>query len=396
MKLTELLYESVVDMYEAIKLTQDEFIKRVNKMFEDKKAKLPNGKVIPRYDFSKSVYRGSLNPIEFYCNKIGPNGKPHGKQVVARADSMLARGSACKLCAIDSISSSQSHNQEKFIQKAEEKWGKGRYDYSNLKYNGSEKPVDIICHKKNENGEEHGPFTIQRAQWFIGKKNAMHCPKCTKINRIERGKERLTSQDEWLKKARQIHRNKDGSPKYTYEYIENGITPYTGGRNKVIITCPKHGPWTLNKAESHIISKSGCPKCATSKGEDAMRQYLYSLGYDTIKDKKFEDCTNSWKGNERCYKYKFDAYSEELNTVFEFDGALHFIKGGFDKQDEKLESRMLDDKHKNEYCLKNKIRLVRIGYLDLKDIKNQIDKALKSDDMLWLSDKYPKAGWRTL
>ena len=37
--------------------------------------------------------------------------------------------------------------------------------------------------------------------------------------------------------------------------------------------------------------------------------------------------------------------------------------------------------------------MVRIGYKDMKDIKGQIDKALQSDEMLWLSDNYPKLGW---
>ena len=59
--------------------------------------------------------------------------------------------------------------------------------------------------------------------------------------------------------------------------------------------------------------------------------------------------------------------------------------------------RIINDKLKNDYCLKMGIKLIRIGYLDMNDIKNQIDKALESNDMLWLSDKYPQnEGWRDL
>jgi hypothetical protein len=391
MKLIDIIFESVVDLSEGPKsMTQDEFIKNVQIKHQNDTVTLSKGIVVPRYDFSKSIYKGSKQPITFYCNKIGKDGKPHGFQSISHASTMLSRGSGCKECKKDTTSLTLGHTKEKFIKNAEERWGKGTYDYNNLKYNGSEEPVDIICHKKKENGEEHGPFTINRAQWFINKKNPMYCPECTKLS--ERGR-KILSQDDWLKKSRDLHKNKDGSPKYTYEYIENGITPYTGGRNKVIVTCPKHGPFKINKAESHLIAKSGCPKCATSKGEDAMVQYLFSLGYDTIKDKKFEDCNNLWKNKLTCNQYKFDAYSSELNTVFEFDGSMHFIMGSYKQTQEQFDSRALDDKYKNNYCLKNGIKLVRIGYLDKDDIKNQIDKSLKSKDMLWLSDNYPKSGW---
>jgi hypothetical protein len=53
----------------------------------------------------------------------------------------------------------------------------------------------------------------------------------------------------------------------------------------------------------------------------------------------------------------------------------------------------MDDKYKNDYCMRKGIKLVRIAYTDMKDIKGQIDKALQSDKMLWLSDNYPKKGW---
>ena len=369
MKLLDIIFESVVDIEESFRITPDEFWRNMNDKFKDDNITLPNGFVVPHYDFSKSKYISANKPINFYCNKIGKDGKPHGPQVVSVACNMYKRNFGCKECGRIKISEKIGHNQEQYIQKAEKKWDKDTYDYSNLVYKGSEEPVDIICHKKDENGEEHGPFRIERAQWFISKKNPMYCPKCIKLNDKRRGKEKMISQDDWLRRAREIHKNKDGSPKYTYEYIENGITPYTGGRNKVIVTCPKHGPFPINKAEGHIISKSGCPRCSTSKGEDVMIQYLYSLGYDTIKDKKFNDCNNLWKNKLTCNQYKFDAYSSELNTIFEFDGSMHFVPGAYKQTQEQFDLRALDDKYKNDYCLKNGIKLVRIGYLDKDDIK---------------------------
>jgi len=473
MKLLDIVFEAVVD--EGLKVTQDEFIQRLKDKFKNDLVTLPNGTKVAHYDFSKTVYRGAATPFNFYCNKIGDNGKPHGIQQVAASSNMLLRNDGCKLCSAENTSSRFGHSQDKFIKKSEERWGKGRWDYSNLKYTGSEEPVDIICHRKDGEGVEHGPFTINRAQWFLTKNNPMYCkqcsneyrqnsftqkartreefikmaekihgngrydysqmiykqgkgkepvknitchkkdedgvehglfdlkmaqsliskekpsgcPKCSRLSKIERLSHK---KQEWIDLSRSIHKLKDGTPKYTYEKIDLIKSAHIRNIDYVILTCPKegHGDFSI-KSGAHLHSKSGCPKCATSKGEDAVAQYLYSLGYDTIKDKKFDDCTNSWKGL-RCYKYKFDSYCPELNTIFEFDGGFHFIKT-FDQTDEHFELRAMDDKYKNNYCKRKGIKLVRIAYTDMKDIKGQIDKALKSNKMLWLSDNYPKKGW---
>ena len=474
MKLLDILFESVVDLSEMpARILPDEFWKRLKDRFDNDKIILPDGTIISRYDFSNSIFNGMSKPFKYYCNRIGKDGKPHGPQIASKAELLSNRGQGCMKCRNMNISTKNSHGQEKYIEKAEKKWGKDRYDYSNLKYRGSEEPVDIICHEKDDNGEEHGPFRIERAQWFIGKKNPMYCPKCTKlrlnhrltkdeyIDRVENahgkgtfdfskmifkatrlpvkniicnkkdkfgkkhgefnlplaqnltvpnggstcpkcGKEKqrlnkVLSQDEWLERVRERNVNDDGTPKYTYENVENGTTPYIDASHKVLVTCNKngHGPFPVS-AGHHLYYRSGCPYCFTSKGEDDMRRYLFELGYKTIKDKKFEDCTNSWKGNPVCHKYKFDAYSEELNTVFEFDGGFHFKKA-FKQTDDFFKMRCLDDKFKNDYCLKKGIKLVRIGYPDMEDIRNQIDKSFKSNEMLWLSDNYPlDKGWRSL
>ena len=41
---------------------------------------------------------------------------------------------------------------------------------------------------------------------------------------------------------------------------------------------------------------------------------------------------------------------------------------------------------------KNKYKLIRISYNE-KDIIGQLNKGLKSNKKLWLSDNYPKLGW---
>ena len=475
MKLFDIIFESVLDMSEVNYsiASSEEIIKRLEDKFKNDTVILSNGSVVPRYDFSKLIYKGGNKPITFYCNKIGKDGNPHGFQYVSQATTMLNGSTGCRVCSKKLSIMTFKHSQEKFIEKAEEKWGKGTYDYSNLKYNGSEEPVDIICHKKKENGEEHGPFRINRAQWFISKKNPMYCPDCTILNKkilrsgmartredfIKKAEEKwgketfdyskltyngseepvtniichklddngvehgpfsvkraqhflnnthcnkcaqvnkslaqanksLTKQ-EFLDRARNLHQLKNGKPKYTYEKVENLKIPLIHSKQEVIVTCPNHGDFSII-ASYHLYNRIGCTLCSTSKGEDDMMRYLFTLGYDTIYNKTFDDCTNSWKGL-RCYKYKFDAYSEELNTVFEFDGEYHFLNVR-NLPEQKFKLRVLDDRVKNQYCRKRGIKLVRIAYTDMKDIKGQIDKALKSNKMLWLSDNYPTdKGWR--
>jgi len=388
MKLTGIIYESVVDMYEIAKLSQDEFINRLQKMYKDDNVKLPNGKVVPRYDFSKTKYIKANMPVEFYCNKTDSKGKPHGKQIVSQATAMLSPGRGCKECGKEKSISTHLHNQDKFIQKAEEKWGKGRWNYSNLNYQGSEQPVDIICPK-------HGPFTIERAQWFISKNNPMYCKDCISDLRKERGEKRRLTQKEYIKKCQEIHTNEDGTPIYTYEKLLDGTTPYTGGLNDILVTCPKHGPFPI-RAQEHLYSGNGCPTCKESKGEKSVRKYLYEKNFKNTSEMKFDGCFSFGKVTKRCFKLPFDFYLPELKIAIEIDGRQHFypIYG-----EENLKKTIFNDKLRNKFVESSKDikKLIRIDYDrgNTDKLISELDRLLKdnSSNKIVLSSNYPKLGW---
>ena len=58
--------------------------------------------------------------------------------------------------------------------------------------------------------------------------------------------------EEWINKARIKHGDK-------YDYSKS---VYTGSRDRIIITCPKHGDFTAISG-LHISRGDGCPECAS-------------------------------------------------------------------------------------------------------------------------------------
>lgn len=127
------------------------------------------------------------------------------------------------------------NGQDKFIEKAVKRHG-DRYDYSKVEYVNSTTKVCIIC-------PEHGEFWQEPAAHVRGQ----NCPVCANINR---GRTRF-SQEDFIKRAREIHGNK-----YDYSKVE-----YKNANTKVCIICSKHGEfWQTPLA--HLYGKEGCPKCA--------------------------------------------------------------------------------------------------------------------------------------
>ena len=74
-------------------------------------------------------------------------------------------------------------------------------------------------------------------------------------------------------------------------------------------------------------------------------------------------------------KLRFDFYLPEKDIFIEFDGEQHFkpsMFGGKESGEEKLQRTVINDKIKNEYCEKNKIKLIRIKYDE--DLQNKLEE----------------------
>lgn len=223
-------------------------------------------------------------------------------------------------------------SKEDFVQSAIIKHG-NLYDYSEVVYVRSKAKVNIIC-------ATHGIFAQSPNLHLRGR----GCPSC-----------KLVDIDKFIFRSKQLHGNR-------YDYSKVVISNVN---DKVIIICPKHGKF-IQRARDHI-ARNGCPLCKSSIGENRIREYLIDNSIVFEEQKKFVGC-----------KYKdtlrFDFYVPSKNICIEFDGIQHFIPYSFssDQTDatklRNLEDTQARDNIKVQYCLENRISLIRISYKEINSI----------------------------
>lgn len=116
-----------------------------------------------------------------------------------------------------------------------------------------------------------------------------------------------------------------------------------------------------------LKSKSeGCPSCKiTSIGESKISKYLDNNDIIYICQYKNESCKNK-------KLLPFDFYLPSFKICIEFDGHQHYIPNRFGSDISEFNRTKENDKIKNDWCIKNNIKLIRIHYKDI----NQIDLIL--------------------
>lgn len=221
--------------------------------------------------------------------------------------------------------------------------------------------------------------------------------------------------EEWINKARIKHGDK-------YDYSKS---VYTGSRDRIIITCPKHGDFTAISG-LHISRGDGCPECASlaksSKLSLSNEEFINRLrdmfgdnydyskvkyngtrGYVTIvcpKHGEFWQTPNSHiqgsgcpscsssKGEEEVCNIllsngiKFireytiqvpneintsghayiDFYLPEYNTFVEYNGIQHYNPKMAFGGSFKFERQQARDEYVRQYCKDNNIKLIEIRY----------------------------------
>ena len=298
-----------------MKLTTNLFVEKAMDIHGDK------------YDYSNSIYENAKKFINIIC-------KAHGE--FAQISSNHLSGQGCPKCG-----GTQIKDNKEFID-ACIKIHADKYDYSLVTYINNRTKVKIIC-------KYHGEFE-QIPQNHLSKKG---CPKCG-------GKIKSTTID-FIKKSIILHNNK-------YDY---SLVNYTNNRIKVKINCLKHGEFE-QKPNDHLNGR-GCPTCCSSKGEIIIEDIL-KLNYITYKpqytfpDLKFKK------------KLRFDFgilnKNNDLKYLIEFQGKQHYnMYERFHKNSNDYIVSLYRDKLKEEYCLKNNIKLYLIPYnVNIKDyfIKNNL------------------------
>lgn len=130
-------YEILPD---KLRMTHDAWVKKAEKVHGD------------RYDYCKSVYRGSYEPVEIICRE---HGTFYQKAIYH------TRGSGCEKC-----SSIYSPTTDEWVEVAIDVHG-DRYDYSKTTYDGAHNLTIITC-------KVHGDFT----QTPHSHRSGSGCPRC--------------------------------------------------------------------------------------------------------------------------------------------------------------------------------------------------------------------------
>ena len=136
------------------------------------------------------------------------------------------------------------------------------------------------------------------------------------------------------------------------------------------IKCSNDFPKTFSCFKNQ---NQGCPHCCyiKSKKEKEISNYLIENNIEFVFQKKFDDCKDA-------NVLPFDFYIPSKNLIIEYDGRHHYISIPKFGGDEYLEIVKKHDEIKNKYCKNNSIELLRISYLDDKNIINILDNKLKN------------------
>lgn len=101
-----------------------------------------------------------------------------------------------------------------------------------------------------------------------------------------------------------------------------------------------------------------------SLGEKLIEEYLIKNKISYISQKRFDDCKN-------IRTLPFDFYLTEKNICIEFDGPQHEkLSNYFNMSEQDFYKLKVNDTIKNNFCLENNIKLIRIKYENINNIDN--------------------------
>ena len=228
-----------------------------------------------------------------------------------------------------------------------------KYDYSKVQYTTNSGKVCIIC-------PEHGEFW-QRASAHL---SGNGCPVCWSL---DRGRKRRTTQEEFIKKANKIHKNK-----YNYDKVQ-----YVTAIKPVTINCPLHGDF--QQTPHKHLQGHGCPVCGAKNNLTEIRfidslrnifgNVVYQQTYPFLKDKSGIQ--------------KIDFYLPEYNIGIELNGRQHYVPVEKFGGEYGLQLTKIRDLKKYERCKNHGIKLFYYTPPTMKSyIRDYFDKVYTSFEEL--------------
>jgi hypothetical protein len=178
-----------------------------------------------KYDYSKSIYISSGKKLIVVC-------PTHGDFDITPS-SHYSKKSGCPSC-----SGKKKLTTVEFINRSKGIHGE-KYSYVNTVFEGTSKKVVITC-------PEHGDFSIRASDHIGGPKSG--CKECKVKQPLKRVK---MSTERFIELSAVIHGNK-------YDYSKS---IYTAALNKIIITCPEHGDFSIRSSAHYGKAQQGCAIC---------------------------------------------------------------------------------------------------------------------------------------
>lgn len=132
---------------------------------------------------------------------------------------------------------------------------------------------------------------------------------------------------------------------------------------------PKRPDYVYKKNWNGYLDFLGCETNRTSFGERKIKELLDLNKINYIKEKKFEDCRN-------IKELPFDFYLPDYNICIEYDGELHYRQSQIFGGEKSLERIKKHDKIKDDWCLKNNIKLIRISYRQKRKITKILNELI--------------------
>jgi len=233
------------------------------------------------YDYSKVTYVNSQTHITIICNTCHTE--------FSQVPNSHLQGCGCDKCAHKINHDNQRLSADEIIVRARDVHG-DKYDYSTINYINSHLPITMVCKMcSNTFHQLYGNHITQK----------QGCPFCSG---------RFMDTALFIEKAQ----NKHGE-EYDYRNVE-----YTKSNRNVIIICNKTKLEFHQTPNSHLIG-SKCPCCSPSRYSRKAVQYLdFMASYHKI------NIQHKLNGGELYIKpYYMDGFSEEINTIYEFNGTVY-------------------------------------------------------------------------
>lgn len=218
-------------------------------------------------------------------------------------------------------------------------------------YIGNEKPITCKC-------KECGNVWTTLPKVLIT--NGSGCPKCGKLNA--------------QKSRRKTHEKFICDLKAVNPDIEI-IGQYNGTHKKIQCRCKIDNTIWYGYPANLLNRSAGCPACKMSNHEKEMLMILKRLGLNIISQYSIDECR--YKS-----KLKFDAFDQDNNIAFEYNGEQHYRPVDFAGNGEKWAIQQFEltknrDIAKMDFCKQHKIPVVVIPYWERDNMESFIISKLK-------------------